>query len=69
MRGGNNIYVQHHKTKMINEEWNKTQNDAPFVTFYNMRAVKHVKTRALFTNNSLECSLSYSLDFSIFKSI
>ena len=24
---------------MINEEWNKTQNDAPFVAFYNMRAV------------------------------
>ena len=24
---------------MINEEWNKTQNDAPFVAFYDMRAV------------------------------
>ena len=24
---------------MINEEWNETQNDAPFVAFYNMRAV------------------------------
>ena len=24
---------------MINEEWNKTQNDAPFVTFHGMRAV------------------------------
>ena len=24
---------------MINEEWNKTQNDAPFVTFYDMHAV------------------------------
>ena len=27
---------------MINEEWNKTQNDAPFVAFYNMRAVTFV---------------------------
>ena len=24
---------------MINEEWNKTQNDAPFVAFYDMRAI------------------------------
>ena len=39
MRSGNNIHVQHHKTHMINEEWNKTQNDAPFVTFNDMRAV------------------------------
>ena len=23
---------------MINEEWNKAQNNAPFVTFYDMRA-------------------------------
>ena len=27
---------------MINEEWNKTQNDAPFVAFYDMRAVMFV---------------------------
>ena len=27
---------------MINEECNKTQNDAPFVAFYDMRAVKFV---------------------------
>ena len=27
---------------MINEEWNKTQNDAPSVTFYDMRAVSFV---------------------------
>ena len=27
---------------MINEEWNKTQNDAPFVAFYEMRAVTFV---------------------------
>ena len=34
MRSGNNIHVQQRKTAMINEEWNKTQNDAPFVAFY-----------------------------------
>ena len=39
MQSGNNIHVQQHKTNMINEEWNKTQNDAPFVAFYDMRAV------------------------------
>ena len=27
---------------MINEEWNKTQNDAPFVAFYDMHAVTFV---------------------------
>ena len=27
---------------MINEEWNKTQNDAPFADFYDMRAVTYV---------------------------
>ena len=27
---------------MINEEWNKTQNDAPFVAFHDMRAVTFV---------------------------
>ena len=27
---------------MINEEWNKTQNNAPFVAFYDMRAVTFV---------------------------
>ena len=42
MRGENNIHVQQHKTKIINEEWNKTQNDAPFVAFYDMHAVKFV---------------------------
>ena len=42
MRKGNNIHVQQHKTNMINEEWNKTQNDAPFVVFYEMRAVTFV---------------------------
>ena len=31
--------MQQHKTNMINEEWNKTQNDAPFVAFHDMRAV------------------------------
>ena len=38
MRSGNNIHVQQHKTNMINEEWNKTVNDA----FYDMRAVTFV---------------------------
>ena len=27
---------------MINEEWNETQNDAPFVAFYDMHAVTFV---------------------------
>ena len=42
MRSGNNIHVQQHKTNMINEVWNKTQNDAPFVAFYDMSAVTYV---------------------------
>ena len=32
------IHVQQHNTNMINEEWNKTQNDA----FYDMHAVTFV---------------------------
>ena len=42
MRSGNNIHVQQRKTNMINEEWNKTQNDVPFVPFYDMPAVTFV---------------------------
>ena len=42
MRSGNNIHVQQRKTNMTNEEWNKTQNDAPFVAFYDMHAVTFV---------------------------
>ena len=42
MRSGNNIHVQQHKTNMINEEWNETQNDAPSVAFYDMCAVMFV---------------------------
>ena len=42
MRNGNNIHVQQHETNMINEAWNKTQHDAPFVAFYDMRAVTFV---------------------------
>ena len=42
MRKGNNIHVQQQRTNMIHEEWNKTQNDAPFVAFYDMRAVMFV---------------------------
>ena len=34
--------MQQLKTNMINEEWNRTQNDAPFVTFYDMHAVMFV---------------------------
>ena len=34
--------MQPHKTNMINKEWNKTQDDVPFVAFYNMRAVTFV---------------------------
>ena len=36
------MHVQQHETNMINEEWNKTQIDAPFVTFYDMGAVTFV---------------------------
>ena len=42
MQSGNNIYVQQHKTNKINEKWNKTQTDAPFVAFYDMHAVMFV---------------------------
>ena len=42
MQSGNNIHVQQQKTNIINEEWNKTRNDAPFVAFYDMRAVTFV---------------------------
>ena len=42
MISGNNIHVQQHKKNKINEEWNKTQNNAPLVAFYNMRAVTFV---------------------------
>ena len=42
MPSGNNIHVQQHKTNMLNEKWNNTQNDAPFVAVYNMRAVMFV---------------------------
>ena len=42
MQSGNNIHVQQHETNMINEKRDKTQNDAPFVTFYDMSAVTFV---------------------------
>ena len=42
MQSGNNIHDQQNKTNTINEEWNETQNDAPFVAFYNMHAVTFV---------------------------
>ena len=34
--------MQQHKTNIINEEWKKNQNDAPFVAFYDMHAVTFV---------------------------
>ena len=42
MQSGNSIHEQKHKTNKINEECNETQNDAPFVAFYDMRAVMFV---------------------------
>ena len=39
MQSAKNIHVQQYQTNMISEEWNKTQNDAPFVIFYDMHAV------------------------------
>ena len=42
MQSGNNIHVRKRKTNMINEEWNKTQKYAPFVAFYELRAVTFV---------------------------
>ena len=53
MRSGNNIHVQQHKTNMINEEWNKSQNEAPFVTFYNMHAITIVLPNGKCVNRSL----------------
>ena len=38
MRSGNNIHVQQQLTDMVDEKWNKTQNDTPFVAFYDMHA-------------------------------
>ena len=34
--------MQQHKTNIVDEKWNKTQNDAPFVVFYDMCAVMFV---------------------------
>ena len=45
MGGGNNIHVQQRKTNMINAEWSETQNDAPFVAFYDMHAVNFYSAR------------------------
>ena len=42
MRSGNIIHVQQYKTNMIIEEWNETQNDAPFVALYDILAVTFV---------------------------
>ena len=56
MRSGNNINVQQHTTNMINEEWNKTQNDAPFVAFYDMRAVTFVRPHEMAYVSIAGCS-------------
>ena len=42
MRSAKNTHVQQYKTNMINEEWNKTQNDAPFVVFHDMCVVTFI---------------------------
>ena len=34
--------MQQHKTMIINDEWNKTQNDAVFDAIYDMHVVKFV---------------------------
>ena len=59
MQSGYNIHVQQHKTNMINEEWNKTQNDAPFVAFYDMPAVTFVLTDKM-ADVSIAVVYSYS---------
>ena len=56
MQSGNNIHVQKHKTNMIKEEWNETQNDAPFVAFYDMRAVTFVLPNKWQMCQSQDCS-------------
>ena len=48
--------MQQHKTNMISEEWNKTQNDAPFVAFYDMRAVMFVLLDEIAMCWSRDCS-------------
>ena len=42
MRSAKNIHVQQYKTNMINEEWNKTQNDASVVALNDMGTVTFV---------------------------
>ena len=55
---------------MINEEWNKSQNEAPFVTFYNMHAVKIVLPngkcvdRSLLQSYELRAKQPFVSDFS-----
>ena len=61
MRSGNNIHVQQHKTNMINEEWNKTRNDAPFVAFYDMYAVTFVLPDEVLLTTTLNNILSKPL--------
>ena len=51
-----NIHVQQQKTNMINGEWNKTQNDAPFLAFYDMQAVTFILPDETKTCRSRDCS-------------
>ena len=37
-----NVDLQQNRTNMITEEWKKIQNDAPFLAFYDIRAVTFV---------------------------
>ena len=41
---------------MINGEWNKTQNDAPFLAFYDMQAVTFILPDETKTCRSRDCS-------------
>ena len=48
--------MQQQKTHMINEEWNKMQNDAPFVAFYSMHAVTFVLPGEMADMSIADCS-------------
>ena len=61
MQSGNNIHVQQHKTNMINEEWNETQNDAPFFAFYDMPAVTSTRRNGRCVDPGTAVVYSYTL--------
>ena len=56
MLSGNNKHVQQHKTSMINKECTKTQNDTPFVAFYDMRADTFVQSDEMADVGLRDCS-------------